>query len=249
MLALPVMSRFVASSLLGIFLLVAPSGLGAAGESLIDRIVAVVDEDPIFLSDLERTIALGLVTVEDGESVRDLKRRVLDGLIVQRLRLHEVDRYDSGPLPAEEIDRQLEGIRARFPDEAEWRARLAELGPQGEELLRRLVRRQLRVVRYVEQRLEPRVFVDLEDIRTCYETELAAELARRNIPVPPMEEVREEIRTLLRERRLNEEIDAWTEELRLEADIVDYFDRTDEELPPIIRRIESPFMTPGPPGS
>ncbi|MCP4661521.1 MAG: hypothetical protein GY856_39470 [bacterium] len=243
------MSRFVASSLLGALLLAAPSGLGAAEENppfvplrgnLVDRIVAVVDEDPIFLSDVERTIVLGLVTAEDDESVRALERRVLDGLIVQRLRLHEVDRYDSGPLPAEEIDRQLEGIRARVPDDAEWSARLAELGPDGEGLLRHLVTRQLRVLRYVEQRLGPRVFVDLDDIRTCYETELAAELARRNIPVPPMEEVREEIRTLLRERRLNEEIEAWTEELRLEADIVDYFDRADEELPPIVRRIESP---------
>jgi len=239
MLALPAMSRFVASSLLGLLLIASPSGLRAADESLVDRIVAVVDEDPIFLSDIERAIALGLVPAGDGDSVRELGRRVLDRLIVQRLRLHEVDRYQPAPLPGEEIDRQLELIRARFPDDAVWNVKLAELGLD-EGLLRHLVARQLRVLRYIEQRLGPRVFVDLEDIRTYYETELAAELARRNIPLPPLEKVREDIRTLLRERRLNEEIEAWTEQLRADADIVDYFDRTEEELPPLVRRIESP---------
>jgi hypothetical protein len=46
--------------------------------------------------------------------------------------------------------------------------------------------------------------------------------------------VREEIRAVLREMRLNEEIERWTEELRQEADIVDYFDDPREELPPLV---------------
>jgi len=40
--------------------------------------------------------------------------------------------------------------------------------------------------------------------------------------------VREKIREVLREQRLNEEIERWTEELRREADIEDYFDRSSD---------------------
>ena len=49
---------------------------------------------------------------------------------------------------------------------------------------------------------------------------------------PPLPEVREQIRAVIREQRLNEEIDRWTEELRIEADIDDFFDAPLDELPP-----------------
>lgn len=238
MLALLAVNRFVALSLLLVAMGSAAAGLsGGEGLVLVDRIVAVVDDDPILLSDVERVIALGLAVPGDGETAGQLRRRVLDGLIEQRLRLHEVDRYAIDPLPGPEIERQMELIRSRFPDPATLAQRLAELGLD-EEGLRQLVARQLRILRYVEQRLGPRVFVELDEIRTYYETELAEELARRGTALPPIEEVREQIRSLLRERRLNEEIAAWTDQLRLEADVVDYFDRSDAELPPVVRRID-----------
>ena len=56
-------------------------------------------------------------------------------------------------------------------------------------------------------------------------------LRAQRATVPPLNEVREEIRQVLKEARLNEEIVRWTEELRLEADVVDYFDSAHEGLP------------------
>ena len=210
----------------------------AAAGDVVDRIVAVVDDDPIFLSDVERVVALALIAPEEGESPRQLRRRVLDALIEERLRLHEVERYEvAGRVSVDDVERQLANVRQQFGDEAELEAALADLGLD-QEGLRHLLTRQLRVVVYIEERLAPRVFVDLDDIRAYYDTELTAAMARRNAALPPLAEVREAIRTLLRERRLNEEIEAWTEELRLAADILDHFDRPAAELPPVVRRIE-----------
>ena len=78
------------------------------------------------------------------------------------------------------------------------------------------------------------MFVDLDDIQRYYERELVPELRRRQASVPPLATVREEIRDLLRERRLNEEIERWTEELRREADIEDYFDTHNAAPAPIL---------------
>ncbi len=241
-------------ALLGLWI---PVPLPAAGETLVDRIVAVVDEDPIFLSDIRRVVGLGLVAGMPGDSERELHRRVLDGLIDHRLGCHEVERYDFGTLPAGEIDRQLEEIQSRFPDPATppggpggkspppggpggkspFDRHLAELG-FSEEGLRQLLERQLRVLVYVEQRLGPRIFVDPEDIRSYYGGELARKAAAEGVELPPLEEIRGEIRALLREIRLNEEIEAWTEELRLAAEILDHLDRSERELPPVVRRFE-----------
>ncbi len=209
----------------------------SAPHALEDRLVAVVDDDPILLSDVRRVIGLGLVENVAGESRQQLERRVLDALIDQRLRLHEIERHNFAPLPLDEIERQLERIRAGFAEPEELAAQLADLGLD-EEGLSLLVARQLRVLVYVEQRLGPRVFVKLDDLRAYYEDVLVPEMTARDLSPPPLEEVRDQIRDLLHEQQLNQEIEAWTEELRLSAEIADYLDRAETELPPVIQRIE-----------
>ena len=218
---------------------VAQAAVAQAGEiHVVDRIVAVVDEVPIFHSDLRRAIELGLVRGREADDGRALERRALDELIDQRLRLREVERFGTRRIEAAEIERQVDALRDRFGGEAGLAAELADLGLD-DEGLRHLVSQQLRVLRYVDERLGPRIFVDLEEIRAYYEAELTPELDRRGIPVPALEEVREGVRMLLRERRLNREIDTWTRELRLEADVVDYFDRElEDDLPPVVQSIE-----------
>lgn len=219
-------------------LLVFGAGLAAAQESvLVDRIVAVVDEEPIFLSDIQQAIALGQYAPHPGEDSEGLRRRVLDRLIDQRLELHEVERYEEGQVPIEDVERQVAAIRARFEDDHAWQSWLEDLGLD-EASVRYLVRRQLRVLAYIEERLGPRVFIDLDDVRAYYGGELKAEMERRGEPLPPIAEVREGIRALLRERRLNEEIRAWVRELRLKADVVDYLNRPPRELPPVAERVE-----------
>ena len=65
------MSRYV-TGLVGSLLLpvlVVAASLGQVGDlELVDRIVATVDDDPIFLSDIRRSIDLGLVERAGGES-------------------------------------------------------------------------------------------------------------------------------------------------------------------------------------
>jgi len=213
---------------------IAPAPAGAAPR-LADRIVAVVDGDPILQSDVERTLALGLVERRAGETPQQLRRRVLDGLVEQRLRVHEVERYGFDQVPVEMIAEQIDAIRARFPSEEAFRRGLADLGLQLAGL-EQLVAQQLQVMVYVDELLGARVFVGVEEIEAHYERVLAPRLRREGEPVPPIEEVREEIREVLRQERLNEELARWTAELRREADVRDHLDApvdvTQRPLPP-----------------
>lgn len=209
----------------------------AQPERLVDRVVAVVDEDPILLSEVERAVGLGLHGRRDGESVAAARRRALDGLIEQRIRLHEISRFGAEPAPLDQVERQLAALRARFPDEAAWRAELARLAMTEAEV-RHLLARQLSILAYVEERLGPRVFVGLDEIRRHYDEALVPELTRRGAPVPPIEDVREQIRAVLREQALDREIALWTDELRRAADVVDLLDAEDRPLPPV--RFELP---------
>lgn len=193
------------------------------GAHRVDRVVAVVDEDPILESDLGRVVALGLLAPAGEESAASLRRRALDELVAERLRFHEVDKFGFAEVPPARVEEGYQQIRARFPDDAAFRARLAEVG-MTPAALRQLVARQLMVLTYVEERLGPRVFVSLEDIRQYYTATLVPELERRHAPVPPIEEVREQIRAVLKEKRLNDEIASWTAELRRNADVQLFLD-------------------------
>lgn len=228
----PLIGRLLAALI--VVLGAAPAtGQSAAQAEVVDRIVAVVDEDPILASDLDRLIGLGLVARLPDESEAELRRRVLDMAIEERLRFHEIDRYGFAEVPVEEVEAQFESLQRRLGGPAALRRRLAEVELDEQEL-RQLLARQLMVLIYVEERLGPRVLIGEEEIRSYYHEVLAPEMVVRKQEIPPIGEVREQIRGLLREQRLNEEIERWTEELRLEADVEDYLDSSHDGLPPVV---------------
>jgi len=206
---------------------------------LVDRVVAVVDEAPILLSDIERVIGLGLIERREGESPEALRRRTLDELIVRRLRQNEVERFGYEEAPLDQVEAQVERLRSRFADEAAWQARLVELGFD-EAQVRQILATQLAVLTYLEQRLGPRAFVGLEEIRRYYDETLVPKLRAQGDPVPPIEEVREAIRAVLREEKLDHEIDVWTDDLRREADVIDLLDQPERALPPVRLTFDKP---------
>jgi len=203
-----------------------PAGAAPVAE-LVDRIVAVVDEDPILASALDRAIGLGLVSQGADESDLVFRRRVLDQMLAERLRAHEVDRFGFTEISLAQVDRAVAALESGFADHRAFEERLSEFGLTMDDI-RQIVARQVMVLTYVDERLGPRVFVSLDDIREYYDSVLTPEMKSTGQSVPDLDRVREEIRDVLREQRLNEEIERWTEELRREADIEDYFDRSSD---------------------
>ena len=224
----------LAKSLLGLALLLAVCPPSQAQERLpVDRIVAVVDDDPILASEVEQVLSFGIVNAEAEEDDRAVKRRALDFLVEERLRFHEVDRFGFAEVPVEIVDEEFDRLQMRLGGAAEFANAMDELGLD-EQGVRQVLARQVMVWVYVEERLGARIFVGLEDIRKYYDENLVPELEEKGNSVPPVEDVREAIRAVLREQRMNEELERWTIELLQNADIEDYFDSNYESLPPLI---------------
>jgi peptidyl-prolyl cis-trans isomerase SurA len=218
----------------------APPAAPNAKNVLQDRVLAVVDEDPVLASDVERVVKLGLQQPNPGEGDEPFRRRVINSLIEERLRFHEIDRYGFQQVPVEDIEAQVAKVRASFKDDAAFQKTLREVGLriQG---LRQLLTRQLLVLTYVDERLGPRVFVSFDDINRYYRTVLTPEMQKKGAAVPPLEDVREDIREVLKQQKLTGELAKWTEELRAKADVVIYPDQpANAPLPPVVKRIEAP---------
>jgi hypothetical protein len=211
---------------------------GASAKPVLqDRVQAVVDEDPILASDVERAIRLGLVQPNPGEADAQFRRRVLDGLIDQRLQYHEIDRFNFEQAPVDDIQKRVAEIRARFPDEAAFQKALKEVGLDSKSL-RQLVARQLLVLTYVDERLGSRVFVGPDDINRYYRETLTPEMQKHGQPVPALPEVREDIREVLKQQKMTQEMTSWTRELRDRADVVIY-SAGNQPLPPVVKTIKT----------
>jgi hypothetical protein len=196
-------------------LLLAPSI--ARGE-IIDRLAAVVERQVITLSEVNQVVELRLFERRDGEGEPEYRRRVLDALVAQLLRNRDVERFGAPDVSANAIEARLRQLVGRFSSEEEFAETLLRIEMNLDEV-RNLIRRQLQVAAYVDERLATRLFVSLAEIEEYYRNVWAPQRRSRGLPVPPLGEVREEIRTLIRSAQLEDEIENWTAQLRSSANV------------------------------
>jgi len=198
------------------WLLVVLLALPAAAVT-VDRIAAVIDGQVLTVSEITQMVDLRFFP-RLGDTDEDYRREVLDALIAQALRYRDVERFGAQDIPADTIEARVVEIQRRFASEAELNAAVAraELTPDE---LRALVKRQLQVEAYIQERFAPLVFVTNEEIGEYYRGPWREQRRERGLPVPPLAEVREEVRTALRLSRLQVEIDRWTSQLRARANV------------------------------
>jgi peptidyl-prolyl cis-trans isomerase SurA len=200
-----------------LFLLLCFAALPAPAVT-VDRVAAVIDRDVIAVSEVSQMVETRFFAKAAGQSEDDYRRSVLENLIAQALRYRDVERFGAQDIPKDSIEARLQEIQKRFASPAEFDAALkqAEMTPDE---FRALIKRQLQVEAYIQERFAPLVFIPNEDIDTYYATTWSKQRSDRGLPIPPVADVREEIRALLRADRLQHEIEQWTSQLRLRANV------------------------------
>jgi hypothetical protein len=161
----------------------------------VERIVAVVDDRPVLLSELKA-----------HEAVTGLPEdKALEAAIDERLMHAEAARIPQAEVTPEEEDKALAALLLTHPD-----LRTEVSGAE----LRRLMHRQLSILKYVEFRFRPQLRVSDEEVRRAWEEEQAGRPAG-----PAFEDEQDAIRARLERRALDERVEAWVKELRARADV------------------------------
>jgi hypothetical protein len=131
------------------------------------------------------------------------EKTALQTLIDERLMFREASRLSQAAVTPEDEERALSDLRAK----------LGRAEPEPEDELRRLARRELTILKYIESRFRPQVRVDDETVRREYAVR-QQEVA--DTPLPPAAEA---LRAELLERALDDKIEAWIKDLRAQAEI------------------------------
>jgi hypothetical protein len=205
----------------GVAALVVCLVLGAAPRpaqcaEIIDRVLAIAAGEIITLTDVNAAREFGLVDGTDGP---DPIRAILSRLIDRSLMLSEVERN----LPPEPDDREvaavLAKIQGRFPTAGAFEQALARVGFD-EQHLRALVRENLRIRAYLEQRFAVASLSEA-DVERFYEDH--PEVSTRNGRRAPLDEVRAEVIAAGTQVRRQASIEQWVRGLRRRAEVVDLY--------------------------
>lgn len=158
----------------------------------VERIVAVVDERPLLLSDVRAL-----------QRVRGLAQEAaLEALVDERLMYREASRLPQAEVLAEEEQQATQELLERRP----------ELGDSVSTAdLRRLVGRQSAILKYVEFRFRPQLRVLDQEVRAAFEADPSAG--------DSWEAAKQGIRERLERRALDERGETWVRELRARADV------------------------------
>ena len=184
----------------------------------IDRVAAVIDRQVLTVSEVTQMAEIRFFTRSTGQSDDDYRRFILDSLIAQALRFRDVERFGAEDVSKDAIESRLLQIQRRFGSPGEFTVALQHAELTLDEV-RALVKRQLQVESYIQERFAPMIFVSSDEIEAFYRGTWSQQRTARGLPLPQLSQVQEEIRTQLKASRLQQEIDRWTTQLRSRANV------------------------------
>jgi len=189
-------SAALPTALLAAFAFAAPLQAAAApAPRLVERVLAVVDGRPLLLSDT-RALA-GVRGVGEEEALRLL--------VDESLMFDQASRTPQAAVTLAEETAARDELFAKAP---------LLFDAVSEAALRRLLHRQLAILKYVEFRFRPQARPSDEDLQGAY-----TEIYQGREAAPSFETVAEALRERLTREKLSERVEAWVRELRKDADL------------------------------
>jgi hypothetical protein len=207
---------------------------------VLDRVVAVVNNQAILASDVDDEMRLAVLDpAQAGLGVltpqRALEQLISRALIQQQIRQEDAQAIE--PTQAE-IDARLSQIRKEVPacvhlncaSQEGWKAFLAthELSP---ERVRSYLRFRIQILRFIEERFRQGIRITPEEIESYYRETLLPQYEAGET-VPMLEEVAPRIQEILLQRQVNLLFDGWLTNLRKQGDV--------EVLDPSLEAPEAP---------
>lgn len=192
--------------------------------TLLDRIAAVVGDDVILETEVERMATVELLVRRTGEDDAAFRDRILEERIDEVLEEQQLRRsggLEPDPRDVEAKVKELADRLARAPG-GTLEERMARAGVTRQDV-NGWIRRGLMLSSYVRERISPTIKTTDAELRAFYEGPFRAEArGLGHDALPPFAEVQDQLRELVRERKLNEAVGQWVRDLREAARVVIY---------------------------
>lgn len=207
---------------------------------VLDRVLAIVNDDVLLSSDLEEEIRYNRFQSLPSAMRSDERKTAFSRLLNRTLILQQIqpqDRQASEPTDAE-FEKSFAEFKESLPacardacatDEG-WDAVVREAGFDPAMVAHRW-RERMMILRFIELRYRQGITITEDDVRNEYEKNWVPEFKRRKLNVVPLPLIEDRIRENLLQRRMNSLLQEWLRSLREQGtlEIIDPTLRTAEE--------------------
>lgn len=186
-----------------------------SGSQMVDRIVAVVNEEVITLTDVRIAEAFGLYAEEIGEEAEDPRSLILQKLIDQKVVIQLSG--EEVLIDAKKLDENLMRITQRLgADEVE--RRLTHFGLDWENL-KDFLREKMAYQTIISERFSKVNPVSLKEIEEYYQRSYVPAQKEKGVEPKPMMEILDEIESGIKQEKVEAQIQDWIMNLRDKSDI------------------------------
>ncbi|MGB7023514.1 MAG: hypothetical protein WBD73_06920 [Candidatus Acidiferrales bacterium] len=120
---------------------------------------------------------------------------------------------------ASEVSQECQALAKQFKSSQEFEERLAHTGLT-QDGLRQVIERQIYYVRFLNYKFHAAAQVTSAEIEAYYQKQLAPQLQKQGLSVPPLPQVDAQIRQLLTQEEINKKAEQWLEEAKARLRIV-----------------------------
>jgi hypothetical protein len=188
----------------------------------IDRIVALVNRQPIVASEWEQQERFEAMSNEVPFRRFERSEEALERLIDRRLIIEQMNAAKVSRTSPDATAAQVTALRNQLniTSDAAWKAKLKQYGLLEADVAD-IVAEQADVLRFIEVKFRMAVHVNDDDIRRYYNETFLPEFARSGkAGTPPkVAAVRDSIESVLVQQRMNELFSTWLKTLRAQANI------------------------------
>jgi len=217
-----------------------PQAPDSTAPVVLDRVVAVVNNQAILASDLDDEIRLSVLDPGRGGFSVLTRKTALEQLIARALirqQIREEDVQAADPAQAE-VDTRLAEIRKELPaclrqncaSDAGWKAFLAAHGLT-QERVESYLRYRVEILRFIEQRFRQGIRISPQEIESYYRGTLVPQYAKGEV-IPTLDKVSPRIEEILLQQKVNLLFDDWLTNLHKQGEV--------EVLEPELESPESP---------
>ncbi|HZY64235.1 MAG TPA: peptidylprolyl isomerase [Edaphobacter sp.] len=202
-----------------------PSTLPGAGQGeVLDKVVAVVNDDLILESDVEEEKRFESIQPYRGNvdnSREQLVRRLIDRLLI--LQQAQMEPEETG-VSDQELDEQLKTLRKDIPEckqyhcetDAGWEKYIADHGFTMAEFRKRW-RERMELLKFIEVRFRNGIHISDDQIKAYYEQTMLPQYAKRRVTPPKLETIAPRIEEVLLQQQVGNLLRDWLKSLRAQG--------------------------------
>lgn len=197
---------------------------GAGQGTVLDRVVAVVNDDLILESDVDQEQRFEEIQPYRNTDGSPSRERTVRRLIDRELILQQAELEPDTAISDKELDAQLLTLRRDIPackqyhceTDAGWQKYLGAHGFTVEDF-REQWRERMELLRFIEVRFRNGIRISDDEIKTYYEKTMLPEYAKRHVTPPKLEAISPRIEEVLLQQQVGNLLRDWLTSLRAQG--------------------------------